>query len=379
MAVYQKKNYGTMNKFKSMGKTKKILICASGTGGHILPALAIAKQIKHIDKTVRVEFVCGSSALEKNLYSQYDFTTHFLSVGRLRKNVRPSERIKTFISLPIVLLKAFRILIKTKPLLVVGMGGAVSGPVLLAGALLRKRTVIFEFNAVLGLANRFLSRIVDEAIVFFPEAKEKLKTKKQTVFPFPVRPEISQIPLKGQISSPLRVLVLGGSQGASTINKVVSDFIVFDDEARRFSFTHQTGAKEFTGFKKKYSVYDCKNVRVFAFLHNIHEVYQWADVVISRAGIGVIAEISCAGRAGVLVPLPSSADQHQLKNAKIFDEKSAGLLIEEPDFTKKRLKSLLQDLINNPQKIKQLSERARSLKIGAPADNIAKHLLNQQR
>ncbi len=366
-----------MKYFKpAVGRTKKILICAGGTGGHILPALAIAKQIKHIDKTAQVEFVRGSSALEKSLYSQYDFTTHFLSVGRLRKNVRRAERIKTFFSLPFVLLKALRIIIKTKPLLVAGMGGAVSGPVLLAGFLLRKRTVIFEFNTVPGFANRCLSRIVDEAIVFFPEVKNKLKTKKKILFPFPVRFEISQITMKGRPDTPLRVLVLGGSQGAGKINKVVSDFIVFDEEARLCSFTHQTGEREFTGFKKKYSDYDCKNVRVFAFLYNIHEVYQWADVVIGRAGIGVIAEISSAGRAGVLVPLPSSADQHQLKNAKALKEKSAALLIQESDFTKETLKTVLRNLINHPQKIKELSERARSLKIGAKADNIATHLLS---
>ena len=366
-----------MRYLKKAAKPKKILICAGGTGGHILPALAIAERIKQVDKTARVEFVRGSSVLEKNLYSQYDFVTHFLPVGRLRKNVSRAERIKTFFSLPFVFFKALRIIIKAKPCLVAGMGGAVSGPVLPAGALLRKRTVIFEFNVVPGLANRYLSRIVDEAIIFFPGAKKKLKTKKQTLFPFPVRPEISRVTMKDHPDTPLRVLALGGSQGASIINKVVSDFIVFDEEARFFSFTHQTGEKEFTGFKKKYSVYDCKNVRVFAFLHNIHEVYQWADLVISRAGIGAVSEISSAGRAGVLIPLPGSADQHQLKNAQALEEKSAGILIEEPYFTKEKLKAVLLDLINHPQKITETARRARALKLGAPADNIAKHLLSR--
>ena len=295
-------------------------------------------------------------------------------MGRLRKNVSWAERIITCFSLSFVLLKALRIVIKVNPSLVIGTGGAVSGPVLLAGFLLRKRTLIFEFNIVPGLTNRFLSRIVDEAIVVFSSTKEYLKVKKQTVFPFPVRSRIARISMKNQNDSPLRVLVLGGSQGSAIINKVVSELVV-SDEAHFFSFVHQTGEKEVESLERKYL--GCGNVKIFSFLDNIHKVYEWADVVIGRAGIGTIAEISSAGRAGILVPLSSSADQHQLKNAQGLEKKSAIILIEEKDFTTEKLKEVLRDLVNQPQKIKWLSSCIQELKLGSTADNISSYLLKR--
>ncbi len=262
---------------------------------------------------------------------------------------------------------------KIKPSLVLGTGGAVSGPILLAGFLLRKKTVIFEPNVVPGLTNRWLSHFVDMVIVVFNSTKAFFKTKKQIQFPFPVRSEMSRITLKDQLdgsNKSLRVLVLGGSQGSFVINQVVSKVITSDTG---FSFVHQTGKKEFEYLKKLYS--DFENVRVFSFLHKIHEFYEWADVVIGRAGTGTISELSATGRAGILVPLASSADNHQLKNAQDLERKSAVILIEESQFTVKRLTNTLEDLVNQPQKIKQLSSNIHNLKLGAEADNIASYLL----
>ena len=365
-----------VGKKSNKGKNKKILMVAGGTGGHILPALAIADSLKSIDHSCRIEFVRGSSTLENNIYSQSSFVSHCLSVGRLRKNVRGIERWKTLISLPFILLKALNLLVKIKPTLVVGTGGAISGPLLLAAFLLRKKTVIFEFNVIPGLTNRWLSYIVNEVIFVFSATKEyfQSKTKKQTQFPFPVRSKISRIPMKNQPDNPLRILVLGGSQGSSVINKVVSEFII-SEETSGVSFVHQTGAREFESLKKIYS--ECENVRVFSFLHNIHEVYEWADVVIGRAGIGTIAEISAVGRMGILVPLASSADQHQLKNAQDLECQSAAICIEEKNFNKEKLKDILRDLENHPQKISQLSSSIHNLKLGATADSMADYLLKR--
>ncbi len=354
--------------------SKKILIAAGGTGGHILPALSIAECLASADNTCQVEFVHGHSDLEKNIYSQSSFTCHRLSVGRLRRIVSKKERWRTVLSLPFVLLKALKLIIKVNPSLVLGTGGAVSGPLLLAAFLLRKRTVIFEPNVVPGLANRWLSRFVDEVIVVFDSTKSFFKTKKQVQFPFPVRSQISKITMKDAPENPLQVLILGGSQGASVINKVVSEVII-SNKGLFFSFVHQTGKREFESFKKKYS--DYVNVKVFPFLHDIHELYEWADIVIGRAGTGTVAELSASGRAGILVPLASSADQHQLKNALDLEEKSSVIVIRETDFNTDKLISVLEDLKSEPQKIKKLSTRIHELKLGAEADSIASYLLQK--
>ena len=354
--------------------SKKILIAAGGTGGHILPALSIAECLVSTDNTCQVEFVHGHSDLEKNIYSQSSFTCHRLSVGRLRKNVDKKERWRTISSLPFILLKALKLIIKVNPSLVLGTGGAVSGPLLLAAFLLRKRTAIFEPNVVPGLANRWLSLFVNEVIVVFDSTRSFFKTRKQIQFPFPVRSQISKIAIKNSPDNPLRVLVLGGSQGSSTINKVVSKFII-SNKGLFFSFIHQTGKKEFEVFEKKYSNY--VNVKVFPFLHQMHDFYEWADIVVGRAGTGTIAELSVSSRVGILVPLASSADQHQLKNALDLKERSAAIVITETDFSEEKLGNILEDLKSQPQKVKELSTRIHELKLGAEADSIASYLLQR--
>ncbi len=359
----------------------KILISAGGTGGHILPALSLAESLQSANADLQIEFVSGSSSLEKNIYSQVGFKVHFLSIGRLRKTVHWKERCITFFSLPFVLLKALWLLMKTKPSLVLGTGGAVSGPILVAGFLLCRKTVIFEPNAVPGLTNRWLSRFVNEVIVVFSATKKYLKARKQTKFPFPVRSQICSVSLKKDLENPLRILVLGGSQGSSLINKVVSEFIVSsksvktngaDTNDQAYSFVHQTGKKEFEHLKKIYSAFD--GVEVHPFLWKIHNFYKWSDVVIGRAGAGSIAELSVIGRLGILVPLANSADQHQLKNAQDLEKKSAVILIEEKKFNKHSLTEVLRALMNHPQRIKQMSDSIHKLKLGASADNIAFYL-----
>ena len=296
-------------------------------------------------------------------------------ISRSFKNVGGKERWRTVLSLPFVLLKALKLIIKVNPSFVLGTGGAVSGPVLLAAFLLRKRTVIFEPNIVPGLANRWLSRFVDEVIVVFDSTKDFFRTKKQIKFPFPVRSQIGRINMKDSPDNPIRVLVLGGSQGSSVINKIVSEIIV-SNKGLFFSFIHQTGKREFEFFKKRYS--DYVNVKVFPFLHQIHECYEWADIVIGRAGTGAIAELSASGRAGILVPLANSADQHQLKNAQDLEKNSAVIVIRETDFNKEKLETILGDLKSQPQKIKELSTRIHELNLGAEADSIASYLLKGQ-
>lgn len=353
---------------------KKILMAAGGTGGHILPGLSIAECLVSINNNCDVQFVCGSSELEKKIYSQFPFVCHNLSVGRLRSNVGKKEKWKTVFSLPFILLRALILILRLKPNLVLGTGGAVSGPVLLAAFLLRKKTIIFEANTVPGLANRWLSYFVDDIIIVFDSTKKQFKNRKHILFPFPVRSSIDRINVKSKINSPLQILVLGGSQGSSILNKVVSELIT-SQKGSVFSFVHQTGHREFEYFQKIYS--GSPQVKVLPFLKDIHDFYEWADIVIGRAGTGTISEISASGRAGIFIPLASSADQHQLKNAQDLEHKSAAIVIEEKDFNKLKLEETLENLRNKPQKINQLSSRIHELKLGATADSIADYLLGK--
>ena len=273
------------------------------------------------------------------------------------------------------LLKAFFLILKLKPALVLGSGGAVSGPVLLAGILLRKKTVIFEPNVVPGLANRKLAKFVDYAILVFASTKKYLKAKKTFVFPYPVRSEIASLTPKTHFSKPLKVLVMGGSQGALPINQTVSNFITLNKVSvgSLFSFTLVTGAKDFDHFKQ--FAQNLSHVKVIPFTHKIYQLYEWADLVIGRAGAGFLAELSASARAGLLVPLAHSADNHQLKNALELKALSVALMIEEKLFTPLALKKTLYPLLEKPEQIKKMSLGIQALKLGAVADPIALHLV----
>ena len=401
------------NGFIMTKKVKKILIVAGGTGGHIMPALSIAESLKALSPSLSIQLVHGPSPLEQKIYATYPFSADILPVGRLRKNVPKKERIKTLISLPFLLLKSFKILIKAKPTLVLGTGGAVSGPILLAGVLLRKKVILFEPNTVPGLSNRWLAPFVHEILLVFESAKKHFRipsdklSKNIKIVPFPVRPAIARVPPREKPSqSTLKVLILGGSQGSSLINKVVSDLISSFAEkesgyATFFSFVHQTGLKEFEYYKKVYRHFIKKTasspasvalgpsphsypvnsqsryVRVYPFLNEIDQFYKWSDVVLGRAGAGFLAELSSAHRAGILVPLTNSADQHQLKNARFLENQSSALVIEEENFNRESLKKIFMKLQQNGEQVTQLSSQLHKLKLGAPAEGIASYLLNK--
>ena len=352
-------------------KKKKVLIAAGGTGGHILPAICIADHLKAIDPSIEIKFVHGPSDFEKKLYSRYSEHCHLLSVGRLRKNVSWRERGKTFFTLPFTFLKALQIIRKVKPELVLGTGGSVSGPVLLAATLYRKRTLIWEPNTIPGLTNRWLAPFVNQIIIIFEETKKYFPTKKQIQLPFPVRPEIESVSLKEKPAHPLQILILGGSQGSSFINQVVSKTIV---NYKTLQFVHQCGQKDFENLKKFYK--HSTHIRLFSFIHDVHTFYKWADLVICRSGVGTLAELSQAGRACVLVPLSHSADQHQLKNALALLEQSAALLIEESNFSVNSLSHILEDLNARPGKISELSVNIHKMKLGSGAHKTASYLLS---
>ena len=372
------KNYFIKNNGSNQTtKQKKILIAAGGSGGHILPALTIAESLKDIDSNIQVECVHSFSDLEKEIYSRSDFVCHTFSIGRLRKNVSLKERLTTFLLLPFSFLKALWIILKSKPNMVFGTGGAVSGLILIAGWFLRKKIVIWEPNVIPGLANRWLARFADHIIIIFNETKNHFIKKhidenKIIQMPYPVRSKITDIPRKKTLSMPLRVLVLGGSQGAFFINKSVSKTVLELSE-QPFSFVHQTGHSQFSQIKNIYS--DCKNVQVFSFLQDIHNFYEWSDVVISPAGAAAMAELSCIGRPGIIIPLENSADQHQLKNAQNLEQKSAIILIEQKALSAETLTTVLKKLSQDIDRIEELSNNIHNLKLGTGAEQTALKLL----
>ena len=363
--------------FSNKKKSQKILVIAGGSGGHILPALTTVESLQQIDSNIQIECVHGFSDLEKEIYSQSDLICHKFSIGRLRKNVPLRERLSTLLLLPFSLLRALILIWRSQPDMIFGTGGAISGPLLLAGRLFKKKTIVWEPNIIPGLTNRWLAPFIDHIIIVFNETKKyfiekNINEEKIIQLPYPVRSKVSDIPIKTNLSTPLRILALGGSQGSFFINKVVSEVVVSSTN-EPFSFVHQVGHNQFKQLKHFYT--HCKNVQVFSFLKDIHTIYEWADVVISRAGLGALAELSCIGRVGIIIPLESSADGHQLKNAKLLEQQKAIIMIEQEHFSAEKLKTILEEIINNQENALEMAENIHNLKLGSKAKLLAEKLL----
>ena len=346
-----------------------VLIVAGGSAGHIRPALNVGEYLAG-HNLAKVECVHGGKDLETQIYKHSSFFCHVLKVGRLRKSVPLFERLKTVFFMGYTLFKAGILIIKVKPHIVFGTGGAVSGPVLLMARLLGKKTVIWEPNVVPGFANTFLSRFVHHVITVLSASRRYFfcHPKKLVRLPYPLKYAVQPVPPK---EGGFNIFILGGSQGSHLINKVICDFVA---KHTRCYFFHQSGKKDFPHLQKKYK--DYRHVELFSFKEDLSHYYQAAHLVIARAGMGALAELSYFGKPSLLVPLQKgSADLHQVQNARWMVEQGACVLIEEKDFTLQYLENKIRD-IGQPHTLKSLAGKAKALNISGGAGEVADFLMS---
>ena len=351
-----------------------ILFVAGGSAGHILPALSLGEYIEthHLAK---VEFVHGDRALEKQLYLGTPFLCHLLKVGRIRKNVPFLERLKTIFLMLYTLFKSATLIRRLKPDIVFGTGGSVSGPVLLMAWVLRKKTLIWEPNAVPGFANAFLSKFVDHVVYVLPIVTKHFSChpKKLIQFPYPLKRDANYVSSHASKGQGFGIFILGGGSGSSFLNRVVCDFI--ERHKKDYFFFHQSGEKDFPLLKKKYKSF--KHVELFSFKKNLSKYFQTAQLVICRAGMGALASLSYFGKPSILVPLQKgSADPHQFLNAKWMFEMRASLLMEEKDFTLKNLSQSIENLRAKEGTLSVMARKAKKLNISSEADGFSRFLVS---
>ncbi|MCB0361601.1 MAG: undecaprenyldiphospho-muramoylpentapeptide beta-N-acetylglucosaminyltransferase [Bdellovibrionales bacterium] len=369
---------------------KRVFIAGGGTGGHIYPALAIASALKKIDSDIEIHFVGSSTGMEARIIPTEGFALHLLSIGRLNRNVGWVERLKTLVKLPLSLLKSYALLMRYRPQLILGVGGYASAPVVLVGALLGYPSVIWEPNAYPGLANRWLARWVNLALVVFEEAKLILepKIKRIRLIGLPVRESVENLieqvnsektPDLENKSQPFRVLVFGGSQGARGINNIVSEALVKRGELLKdFEFVHQTGSQDYSIIKEKYEKNQLQvQVEVREYLPEIFKQYHWADLVVCRAGVSTISELAAIGKPAVLIPFPFASDNHQQKNAEAVLNKDAACMILQKDLTLDSFCETLLALKKDPGWRKRLSQNIRQLHYPKAAHETAQLLVRE--
>lgn len=349
----------------------KILIAAGGTGGHIYPALAIADALKV--KGVEVEFVGTAHGLENKIIPPKGYRVNHLPIGRLNSNVPLTERLKTAVSLPFAFGKSATLLRRKKPDLVLGVGGHASGPLLLVASMLGYRTSIWEPNAMPGMANRILSRFVDECWVVFEEARARLKARTLNVAGMPVRKEIEDAKRTvARSSERFRVLVFGGSQGARGINNTTLEMMKAAAPEWRagIRLVHQTGPTDFARIKEGYGDL-ADEVEVREYLHDMDRRYDEADLVVCRSGTGTLSELAACGKAAVLIPFPYAADDHQKKNAESLVAKDAAVLIDQKNLTAEALRATIDELRADPARRERMERNIRRFHHPRAAETLA--------
>jgi UDP-N-acetylglucosamine--N-acetylmuramyl-(pentapeptide) pyrophosphoryl-undecaprenol N-acetylglucosamine transferase len=336
----------------------RILIAGGGTGGHVIPALAIARELRDSSGAI-VRFVGTARGIETKLVPEAGFELELIHVGML-KNVSLMTCAHTLTDLPRGILRCMSLLRSFRPHVVVGVGGYASGPAMMAAVLLRFPTLAYEPNAAPGLANRIVGKLVSAAAINFEESRRFFRNAKVTGVP--IRREFFSLPPRLLGALP-HLLVFGGSQGARALNQVMPKILVSLLEAvPALTALHQAGSRHAESTLEAYRNTGANPSRwqVSAFLDDMPQQFAEADLILCRSGSSV-AEIAAAGKPSLLVPFPQSADDHQKKNAEVFARAGAAEMLLEDEMTPELLLGRLVALLRDKSHLAQMSEQAKRL------------------
>jgi UDP-N-acetylglucosamine--N-acetylmuramyl-(pentapeptide) pyrophosphoryl-undecaprenol N-acetylglucosamine transferase len=347
----------------------RAILAGGGTGGHVIPALAIANQLKE-SYGAECLFIGTARGIENRLVPASGYPLRLVRVGAL-KNVSLLTRAKTAFDLPRAVWDAGRMLNEFAPDVVIGVGGYASGPVMGAAILLGIPTLVFEPNAVPGLANRLVGRWVRAAAVNFEPAARYFRNARITGIP--VRAEFFRLAKRPPGAAP-HLLVFGGSQGARALNAIVPKIAAsLLASVPRLTILHQAGARHAEATLAGYQASGAPADRwqVEAFLDDMPRRFEAADLVLARSGASTVAELAAAGKPAVLIPLPTAADDHQRRNAEVMAQAGAARVLLEPDLTDVLLEGTLSDLLTQPERLRAMAENAKSLAHPDAAEQIA--------
>ncbi len=356
----------------------RLVITGGGTGGHIFPGLAIIEALKELC-ILDVMWIGSGRKIEHEILSKKELKYKVLPV----KPIKGRDLAQLFISLaylPISIAKSVKMLRDFNPSLVVGVGGYVSGPVLFAAKMVGIKTAIHEQNSIPGLANRIASKFVDKIYTSFPDSAGYFNGKDVECLGNPIREDIlkvQNIDTEGQTSEgPLKILIIGGSQGASGLNRLVSSALkILKQSGRSFQAIHQTGPADKKRLEHLYSAFNM-DVKIKEFIDEMGIAYSWADLIICRAGASTLSEITALGKPSICIPYPYAADGHQEMNAKSLKEAGACLCFNERDLGAVTLASQIEELMLDRQKLMQMAKKAKSLGKPNAAKDIANSILS---
>lgn len=348
---------------------KRILIMAGGTGGHVFPALAVAKYLSQ--QGWKVRWLGTADRMEARLVPQHGFDIDFLDIkgvrgnGLLRKLAAPFKILRS-------VMQARSVIQDFKPDVVMGMGGFASGPGGVAARLSGIPLVLHEQNAIPGMTNKLLSKVATEVLCAFPDTFTDVRA--ETVGN-PIRKEL--IALGGNRDKAceeeaLKVLVVGGSLGAKIFNDVMPGALEGVSKTHPMTVWHQVGRKNLASVKAEYQhLGQDGSVKVAEFIDDMEAAYRWADVVVCRSGALTVSELAAVGLPSLLVPYPHAVDDHQTKNAQVLVEAGAAFLLPQPLVDSSKLISKLSMLASDRKELCKMGERARDVAVLDATQRVA--------
>jgi UDP-N-acetylglucosamine--N-acetylmuramyl-(pentapeptide) pyrophosphoryl-undecaprenol N-acetylglucosamine transferase len=352
---------------------RRVMIMAGGTGGHVFPALALARALRA--RSCDIVWLGTRRGIESRLVPAEGIPVEWIEVGGLR-----GKGPVTLLVAPLRLLRALwqavAAIRRQRPRVVVGLGGFASGPGGLAAWLLRCPLVIHEQNAVAGFTNRVLARLADDVLEAFPASFGRQRAARDVGNP--VRAEFFALPppaerLAGRSGAP-RLLVVGGSQGAARLNESVPAALALLGPGLRFEVRHQAGERGLEAARAAYGRAGI-DAQVTPFIDDIAAQYGWADLVVCRSGALTVSELAAAGVAALLVPFPAAVDDHQTRNAGFLVARGAAVLMPESALTPAALAAELARLGGDRAALLRMAESARGLARPRATDDLAEAAL----
>jgi UDP-N-acetylglucosamine--N-acetylmuramyl-(pentapeptide) pyrophosphoryl-undecaprenol N-acetylglucosamine transferase len=342
----------------------RAIVAGGGTGGHIIPALAIAQQLRK-QFVAEVLFIGTPRGIENRLVPAAGFPLRLVRVGAL-KNVSLRTRLETVFDLPRAVWTAGRMLAEFDPQVVIGVGGYASGPAMLAATLRQTPTLIFEPNLVPGFANRLVAPFASSAAIHFEETGKYFAHWKVTGVP--VRDAFFHI--ASQPDSPT-LLIFGGSQGARSLNRIgihaAGELLA---RVRGLKIIHQTGEADYHDAQAGYANLG-GSVELHRFIDDMPGAFARSSLLLCRSGASTVGEVTAAGRPAIFVPFPRAADDHQKRNAQALERIGAAIMLEEGQLTVKNLVETVSSLFADPMRLQAMGERARKLAHPNAAREIA--------
>lgn len=364
-------------------KKLKVVITGGGTGGHIYPAIAVAQKLKQDEGIEKIFYIGCEKNMEKNIAIRENLTFYSINVSGMPRKFG-FKLLKWFIDLGFATLKSINYLLNIKPDIVFGTGGYVSGPVLLASKILNIPFVIHDPDAHPGIVNKFMSKWASSVSVSFEQAKNHLKSNNIVLNGNPIRANFLQIGKEDALTKLnldfrlKTLLVIGGSQGAKSINDAILEAIPILLN-NNIQVIHQTGAKNYENhiqnLTQKYPEYlGNKSYIVKPFFDNIEIPLNAADLAISRAGSLSISELNLCGLPAILVPYPFAAADHQRFNARAMEKEGAAFFLEDSDCKPEKLVEMILSILKDTEKLETMKKINKNLAKPDATDNIIKIL-----